>query len=174
MRIGLVYGSTTGNTEDAAEAIREHFEDSIDECLNISGLDLARLTEFDVLLIGIPTWNIGELQQDWDEVFRKLDGITLSGVRVAFFGTGDQRGYPDNFQDAMGILRDKLLERGAVADLGHWPTDGYHFQRSRALLPDGRFCGLALDVDGQKEQSEPRIAAWCAQVTAELGLPAPA
>ena len=168
MRIGLVYGSTTGNTEDAAERIRERFEDSIDECLNISGLDLERLREFDVLLIGIPTWNVGELQQDWDEVFRKLDGVDLGGVRVAFFGAGDQRGYPDNFQDAMGILRDKLLERGAVADLGHWPTAGYHFQRSRALLPDGRFCGLALDEDGQKELTEARIAAWCQQVAREL------
>jgi flavodoxin I len=169
MTIGLVYGSTTGNTEDAAERIREHFDDQIDECLNISGLELERLTSFDVLLVGIPTWNIGELQQDWAEVFHKLDPVRFDGVRVAFFGQGDQRGYPDNFQDAMGILRERLVELGAICDLGHWSTEGYHFTRSLGVC-DGRFVGLALDEDGQPELTEERVAAWCAQLRGELGL----
>jgi flavodoxin I len=169
MKIGLVYGSTTGNTEDAAEAIREQFGEHIDECLNISGLELSRLLAFDVLLIGIPTWNVGELQQDWDEVFTKLSPLRFDGVRIALFGQGDQRGYPDNFQDALGILYTRLLELGAQGGLGRWPTDGYHFRRSRGVI-DGQFVGLALDQDGQPEQTEERIARWCAQLRAELGL----
>ncbi|QDU66750.1 flavodoxin [Engelhardtia mirabilis] len=172
MKIGLVYGSTTGNTEDAAEKIRDHFDDHVDECLNISGLDLERLKAFDVLLIGIPTWNIGELQQDWDEVFNKLDPVRFDGIRVAFFGQGDQRGYPDNFQDALGILRNKLVQLGAQADLGHWSTEGYFFQRSLGVIDETKqhFVGLALDEDGQPELTDERIEGWCAQVKSELGL----
>lgn len=169
MKLGLVYGSTTGNTEDAAEKIRDRFDDHIDECLNISGLELTRLQGFDVLLIGIPTWNIGELQQDWDEVFHKLDPVRFDGIRVAFFGQGDQRGYPDNFQDALGILRNRLLELGAQCDIGHWSTDGYHFQRSLGVIDD-RFVGLALDEDGQPDLTDERIEAWCTQLEQELGL----
>lgn len=169
MKIGLVYGSTTGNTTDAAEMIRDLFHEEVDSYLDISDTDLAVLPTFDVLFIGVSTWNIGELQQDWDEVFRKLDPLDFTGTKLVFFGQGDQKGYPENFQDAMGILRTRMLELGATAEVGHWPTEGYEFEDSLGLV-DGKFVGLALDEDNQAELTEERIDVWCEQVRGELGL----
>ncbi|MEM7308215.1 MAG: flavodoxin FldA [Planctomycetota bacterium] len=169
MKIGLVYGSTTGNTEDAAEKIQEHFSGAIESAEDISGVSLDAMTSFDVLIIGVSTWNIGELQQDWDAVFDDLADVSFDGVRVAFFGLGDQDGYPDNFQDAIGILRERIVERGGICNVGHWPTEGYEFDGSLALA-DGRFVGLALDEDNQAELTEERIAAWCEQLKQELGI----
>lgn len=169
MKIGLVYGSTTGNTEDAADLVRGHFAGHVAESLEVSSTDLAALTDFDTLLVGVSTWNIGELQQDWDAVFADLTDLDFTGVRVAFFGAGDQSEYPENFQDAMGILRNRIIELGGRCDIGHWPVDGYEFEDSVALV-DGRFCGLALDEDNQPEQTEDRVAAWCEQLKGELEL----
>ncbi|MEM6638928.1 MAG: flavodoxin [Pseudomonadota bacterium] len=169
MKIGMVYGSTTGNTRDAARAIRAQLEGYVDEIFDVEGLELAKLTEFDVLLVGIPTWDIGELQESWDQCIEKLDDLSFDGKQVAFFGDGDQCSYPFNFQDAMGILRDRFVARGATADIGHWPTDEYDYQESRAIV-DGMFCGLPLDDLYQPEQTEERIQIWVEQILEELGI----
>ena len=49
-------------------------------------------------------------------------------------------GYADNFQDAMGILEEKITEQGGNT-LGYWSTDGYDFNESKALK-NGKFIGL--------------------------------
>ena len=53
-----------------------------------------------------------------------LDEIDFSGKKVAYFGAGDQVGYPDTFQDAMGILEEKISDQGGTT-VGYWSTDGY-------------------------------------------------
>jgi flavodoxin len=68
---------------------------------------------YDTLIIGCPTWNIGQLQEDWDVVYEQMDNLDFSGKKVAIFGLGDQYDYPDNFCDAIGILGQKFIERGA-------------------------------------------------------------
>lgn len=169
MKIGLVFGSTTGNTQDVAERILEEFIAQIDEALDIDVIDIERLLEFDVLLVGIPTWDVGGLQDSWEYCARKLPYLGFDGKRVAFFGQGDQSGYPDNFQDAMGILRTMFIARGAIANIGHWSTEGYEFTESRGVVA-GKFVGLALDEHNQSELTNARIAAWCAQLKRELSL----
>ncbi len=56
-------------------------------------------------------------------------------------------GYADNFQDAMGILEEKITEQGGNT-LGYQSTDGYDFNESKALK-NGKFVGFALDEDNQ-------------------------
>ncbi|MEM9074636.1 MAG: flavodoxin [Myxococcota bacterium] len=171
MKIGLIFGTTTGNTEDAADEIATSFGDAIAAQLDIESTSIEDLSNYDVLLIGCPTYDIGELQNDWYFAAEKLEAssVRLDGVRVAFFGDGDQGGYPHNFQDALGILRDLFVARGATADIGHWPTDDYEFEESKALV-DGKFAGLALDSLNQGDLTEERIQAWCEQLKRELSL----
>ena len=69
---------------------------------HVDGLDLEELGHFDVLLVGVPTWDVGELQESWYYAAEGLEQLDLSGTQVAFFGEGDQSGYPHNFQDALG------------------------------------------------------------------------
>jgi flavodoxin I len=124
--------------------------------------------EYDCLIIGCPTWNIGELQSDWEGLYDELDGVDFSGKKVAYFGTGDQVGYSDNFMDAIGIIAEKIEERGGIT-VGQWPTEGYDFNESRAVR-DGKFVGLAVDEDNQSELTAARVKTWVAQIRSAFGV----
>lgn len=168
-KIGLFYGSTTGNTEAAAESIQKALGgESMVTLHEISRVQPEDFSPYDCLIIGASTWNVGELQDDWDGFFPELDSVDFSGKKVAYFGTGDQVGYADNFQDAIGILEEKISEQGGTT-VGYWPTDGYDHDASRAER-DGKFVGLALDEDNQSDRTEDRIQAWVAQLKQEFGV----
>lgn len=111
---------------------------------------------------------MGELQDDWDNFFDKLDNIDFSGKKVAYFGVGDQNDYPDSFQDAIGILEERISELGGKT-VGYWRTEGYDFTDSKALR-NGKFVGLALDEDNQSELTQQRIKTWVAQLKQEFTL----
>jgi flavodoxin I len=44
---------------------------------------------YECLIIACPTWNIGELESEWQGFFPELDDIDFSGQKVACLGTGD-------------------------------------------------------------------------------------
>lgn len=171
-KIGLFYGSSTGNTETAAYQIKEKMEalDGIDvvEVHNIGATEPAQILSYQYLLMGIPTWNTGELQDDWAIFFPKLGSMDFKGKKVALFGMGDQNGYGFNFLDAIGMLGDELIVQGA--DLaGYWSNRSYDFAES--LAKDGDFfMGLGLDNDGQADMTDKRIAKWVEWVKQDFGI----
>ncbi|MEA5507916.1 flavodoxin FldA [Halotia wernerae UHCC 0503] len=168
-KIGLFFGTQTGNTQTEAEIIQKEFGgESIVKLQEIYQAETSDFDEYENIIIGCPTWNIGELQSDWEDFYNELDNIDFSGKKVAYYGAGDQVGYPDTFQDAMGILEEKISERGGKT-VGYWSTQGYDFSESKALR-DGKFVGLALDEDNQSDLSDERIKAWVAQLKKEFGL----
>lgn len=171
MRIGLFYGSTTCYTEIAAEKIRDYFTgiDGVELTLHDVAKDSVELMkDYPVLILGIPTWDYGELQEDWEDVWGKLAALDLNHKRVALYGCGDQLGYPEWFQDALGYLHDLVVEQGAKI-CGHWPAEGYDFTSSMALTADhSHFVGLALDEENEFELSEQRIQNWCEQLLGEF------
>lgn len=159
--IGLFYGTSTCYTEISAEKIQRYFgEDQID-LHNVADVPVDRMNHYQNLIFGIPTWDYGELQEDWENIWDELDELDFSDKVIALFGQGDQIGYPDWFLDAMGYLHNKLLIKGAKL-IGYWPNEGYTFQSSQALTEDkSHFFGLALDDENQFDLSEQRIASWC-------------
>jgi flavodoxin I len=168
-KIGLYYGTQTGKTEYVAEIIQKEFGgDSVVTLYNIADVDISDLLEYDNIIVGCPTWNIGELQSDWDGVYQELDDLDFNGKKVAYFGTGDQIGYADNFQDAIGIIEEKISSLGGTT-VGYWSNNGYDFNESKALR-DGKFVGLALDEDNQSEMTDSRIQQWVAQLKQEFGV----
>jgi flavodoxin I len=168
-KIGLFLGSTTGKTEYVAEILQKEFGgESIMAMHNVSDTEASDFDDYQYIIIACPTWNIGELQSDWEGFFPELDDINFSGKKVAYFGTGDQVGYPDNFMDALGILEEKISEQGGTT-VGYWQTDGYDFNDSKALR-NGKFVGLAIDEDNQSDLTQERIKAWVNQLKKEFGL----
>ncbi len=167
-KICLFFGTTTGKTEGIADLIVDEFNGTPITSKDISKASLDDLVSGDVIIIGSPTWDIGQLQSDWESVYEDLDKLDFSGKKVAYFGTGDQYGYADNFMDAIGILEEKITSRGGKT-IGYWSTDGYEFNQSRALR-DNKFVGLAIDEDNQSELTEQRVKAWVSQLKQELGL----
>lgn len=164
--IGLFYGTQTGYTQTTAETIQQEFGQDAIDVYDISRAEPSDFEKYSVIIIGCPTWNVGQLQDDWDNFFEQLDEIDFSGKKVAYFGEGDQVGYADSFQDAMGILEEKISEQGGET-IGYWSTEGYEFTESKAVR-DGKFVGLALDEDNQSDLSDDRIKAWVAQLKQEL------
>jgi flavodoxin II len=90
--IGLFYASTTGNTEMVAEQLAALLPERI-HLHDIAAEGVAAMAEYPLLMMGIPTWDFGELQEDWDEHWPDLQTLDFSGKRVALFGLGDQLGY---------------------------------------------------------------------------------
>lgn len=168
--IGLFYGSSTCYTEMAAEKIRERIGAEWIDLHNVADGNIELAEQYDFLICGIPTWDYGELQEDWENVWDQLAQLDLSGKTAAVYGLGDQIGYPQWFQDALGYLHAQLQACGARM-VGYWPADGYRFESSKALTEDGtHFVGLALDEENEFERTEERIDRWCAQVMREFGL----
>ncbi len=108
------------------------------------------------------------MSSDWEDFFPVLDDIDFTGKTVAYFGVGDQTGYPDSFMDEIGILEEKISALGGKT-VGSWPTDGYDFTESRGVR-DGKFIGLALDEDNQGDLTESRIKTWSGQVKQAFGI----
>ena len=165
--LGIFFSSSTGNTEEAADAIKAAFGGDVD-VYSVADTPVSKMLDYDNIIIGIPTWEIGELEADWDAVVDDFAALDLSGKLVAVFGLGDQVGYPDTYQDGIGILGKKARDAGATL-VGYTDTDGHEFDDSYGL-EDGRFMGLALDDDNQAGDTDARIAAWVEQLSVEFKL----
>lgn len=169
-QIGLFYGSSTCYTEMSAEKIRAQIGANQVGLFNIADTPITTAANYQYLIFGIPTWDYGELQEDWENIWDDIDNIDFNGKTVALFGQGDQVGYSEWFLDALGYLWGKLTALGATM-VGYWPTTGYQFEQSKALTADGQhFVGLALDDENDFDGSDERIRQWCEQVIAEFGM----
>jgi flavodoxin I len=168
-KIGIFFGSDTGNTENIAKIIQQQLGTGIADLHDIGKCSKADLEKFNLLLFGIPTWYYGEPQCDWDNFFPVLSEIDFIGKKVAVFGCGDQEDYAEYFCDAMGAIFNIIQARGALI-VGHWPTVGYHFEASKALIDENHFVGLAIDEDRQPELTDERVRSWVKQIREELTL----
>lgn len=119
--------------------------------------------------MGVPTWYIGDLQSDWEDFFPEFEKINFDGIKVGFFGLGDQNGYPDNFVDGIGILAEVVLKNGGEI-FGYWLNEGYDFTLSKGIAPNNMFYGLVIDEDNQYDQTDMRIEKWVEQIKKELNL----
>ena len=174
-RIAIFYGSTNGHTAALAARLKIQLDSLLEsvnaqdvELFDVADYYLEEMLDFDYLVLGVPTWNRGQLQNDWQGVIDEFAGLDLAGKRAAVFALGDQAGYPDTFVDALCVVADQLRAAGAQL-VGSWSIAGYEFSASWAV-EDGRFLGLVLDEDNQASQSEARLAAWSRQILCEFGL----
>ncbi|MGL5118609.1 MAG: flavodoxin, partial [Plesiomonas shigelloides] len=112
--VGIFFGSDTGNTENIAKMIQKQLGKHLVDVRDIAKSSKEDIDNFDLLLLGIPTWYYGEAQCDWDDFFPTLEEIDFNNKLVAIFGCGDQEDYAEYFCDAMGSLRDIVEARGGV------------------------------------------------------------
>lgn len=159
----VIYGSSTGTCQSIAEKIAGRLGvDAID----VQGLDAGVIESSDNLIIGTSTWGAGELQDDWYDGLKLLQGADLSGKTIAIFGCGDCESYGDTFVSAMGELYNGLKDSGATF-VGRVSTDGYNFSDSEAVV-DGEFVGLALDDVNEDDKTDGRIDAWIESIRDSL------
>ncbi len=170
LSMAIFYGSSTGNTQEAAEKIKEELGDFCSHIADVAECEPEEMQNYDLIFLGVSTWNIGEMQDDWAEFIPQMEGLDLSGKKIAIFAMGDQVGYPFNFLDAMGELWGVVKELGGPELVGVWPTEGYEFDDSQGKFDDDHFLGLGLDEDNESDMTEERIKAWLVKVMTDAGL----
>jgi len=156
--IRLFYGSTTGHTGHVADLIKQEMGDALTSVTDIHDASAEDFQSADALILGIPTWNEGELQDDWETFLPSMEHLDLTGKKVALFGLGDAAAYTDEFVDGLGTLYEKVKGCGAEV-VGAWPIEDYEFLRSKAVEGD-HFVGLVIDEDNQPEMTERRVHDW--------------
>ncbi len=161
VKIGIFFGSTEGNTERVANQIQQLFGDEA-ELVNVNSASSDDMQPYPYLILACPTWEIGQLQEDWDGFIDEIEKVDYAGKKVTYLGLGDADGYPDTFQDALGIIHDRIKSKGATF-VGAWPTEGYNFSASKGVV-DGKFLGLVIDEDNQKDLTAGRVEKWVAQL----------
>lgn len=164
-KTGILYSFNTQKTSRAAKLIIEAFGDGLSE-VNVEEATAKEFHSFDNYILGVPTWWDGELPNYWDEFVPDIEELDLKGKTFALYGAGNQKGYPENFVDAIGILGELMESRGGKL-VGFTKNEGYEFERSRALRGN-EFCGLPLDFENQARKVKPKIQEWVKQLKKEF------
>ncbi|MBX2858321.1 MAG: flavodoxin [Cellvibrionaceae bacterium] len=168
--LALFFGSDDGNTEAVAHRIQQRFGESVIDLHDIAHATQLDFSGYDKFILGIPTWDFGQIQSDWEEFWSDIAEVDFKGKIVALYGLGDQFGYGDFFLDAMGMLHDVVLANGGEI-VGHWSTATYEFDASKACIQgQDKFVGLGIDEDQQPELTGDRLNRWCRQLVLEFDL----
>jgi len=177
-KIGMFFGTDTGNTRKIAKQIQRQFGDELmSKPLNVNRTEVDDFMSYDYLILGTPTLGDGLLPgltsdaqaESWEEFLPKLEDQSFEGKTIAIYGLGDQVTYPLEFINAVYFLHEFFEERGAMM-VGYWPTEGYGFEESMAVDGD-HFLGLALDLDNESFMTDERLAGWLASIADVFGLP---
>ncbi len=156
-KIGIYYGTTTGNTQEVAEEIAKKLGVEKSDLHDVSKAN-TDFSNYDVLLFGSSTLGMGDLQDDWEDYISKLKSADLNGKKVAIFGCGDSSSYSDTFCDAMRKIYDVVKDKGCEV-IGQVSTEGYTYDDSESVV-DGKFVGLPIDNDNESDMTSDRISAW--------------
>ena len=159
----VVYGSSTGTCEAIAEKIAQKLGC---EAIDVQNLTADVVNNNQNLILGTSTWGAGELQDDWYDGLKVLQGAELTGKTIALFGCGDCESYGDTFVGGIGELFNALKTSGA-SFVGAVDIDGYTFGDSEAVV-DGKFVGLPLDDVNEDDKTDTRIEAWIAAISPNL------
>ena len=166
MKIGIFYGSSTGNTESVATQLAKKLNVDKSNLLDVSGTGVQnKIINYDILILGSSTWGDGDVEDDWN--VDSLKSYDLKGKKVAVFGTGDSSSFPDTFCNGMSFLADAAQVAGAELIGNKVGLEGYDFDESLSVV-DGYFVGLAIDEENESDLTNERVDKWVEQLKASL------
>jgi len=156
-KVGIFFGSNSGNTEDVAEQLKELIGDA--ELHDVSSASASDLLNYENIILGASTWGAGDLQDDFETFVEGLDSVDLTSKNIAIFGLGDSASYGDTFANSIAHIYNAVKSRTNI--VGSISTDGYEYEESEAEV-DGKFVGLPLDIDNESDKTEERLSQWVA------------
>lgn len=165
-KIGIIYGSNSGNTENIAESIKNLLAGYDVNLINISKAKVEDFGEYNNLILGTSTWGIGDLQDDWESFLPTLGKVNFDGKVVALFGLGDSYTYSDSFVDGIGIIYDEIKDKNCKI-IGSVKLDDYSFDESKAVI-NNEFVGLPIDEDNEANKTNSRLEKWVNQIKSDF------
>lgn len=163
---GIFYSFRSVKTGQQVKKIIKLLGNDKVETVDVDVATRDQFMKYTNFILAVPTWFDGELPNYWDEFLPAIEDESFKGKHFAIFGGGDQKGYPENFVDGVGIIAEFIEERGGKI-VGFTSTEGYDFEGSRAQRGD-QFVGLALDIENQAALSNERIEQWVKSLKKEF------
>lgn len=163
MKIAIIFGSSTGTTENIAGKIASALGVGPEAVFNVSAASPEDLSSYDILILGTSTWGIGELQDDWNDSIGKLKPA-IDGKTVALFGCGDSSSFGSSFCDGIQLLYEAF---DGCRFIGEVDASSYTFDASTAVS-DGKFRGLAIDEVNESALTDSRISEWVEALKKEM------
>ena len=117
-KVGIIYWSSTGNTEAMAQAVEEGAKaaGADVEIMEVADADVDKALSYDVLALGCPAMGDEELEDgEFEPFFSDLEG-KLSGKKVALFGSydwGDGEWMRTDSNTDFSVQLDKAKDAGA-------------------------------------------------------------
>lgn len=121
MKVGVIYWSSTGNTEMMAEEIAEGVKKAGAEVelAEVANTSVEAALGYDVLALGCPAMGDEELEEsEFEPFFAELEG-SLSGKKVALFGSydwGDGEWMRNWYDRTKGTGAVMVCEEGLIAN----------------------------------------------------------
>lgn len=160
-KIGIFYGSTTGQTESLAHMIAERLGVAAPDVRDVASSSPSDVEGYDVLLFGTSTWGSGDMQDDMHDFLDGVSAMTLKGKKVGLFGCGDDT-MRDTFCNAIGEMYEMLKPTGAEM-IGSFNGMGFEYEHSKAEV-DGRIVGLMIDNVNHQSMTAGRVAEWTDEI----------
>ncbi len=121
MKVVIIYATYSSGTLVSSEIIKEELQDSTHEValINAGEVDLDSLSNFDLIILGSPSWwnnnTDGQPHHLFLELIKKMDGMSFEDKKFAIFGLGDSAyarlcGAVDVLEDFVEKLKGKLIQ----------------------------------------------------------------
>lgn len=160
-KIGIFYGTTSGITAGIVDEIEFYLRGEEYEVFDVAnGID--EMENVENLILVSPTYGVGELQKDWENVYDKLKSLDFTNKVVGIVGVGNQFAFGESYVGAMRKLYDAVTAKGAKV-IGFTSTEGYSYEETESVVDD-KFIGLALDESNQDNETPDRIKAWIEEI----------
>lgn len=160
-KIGIFYGTTSGITAGIVDEIEFYLRGEEYEVFDVAnGID--EMENIENLILVSPTYGVGELQKDWENVYDKLKNLDFTNKVVGIVGVGNQFAFGESYVGAMRKLYDAVIAKGAKV-IGFTSTEGYSYEETESVVDD-KFIGLALDESNQDNETPDRIKAWIEEI----------
>lgn len=160
-KIGIFYGTTSGITAGIVDEIEFYLRGEEYEVFDVAnGID--EMENLENLILVSPTYGVGELQKDWENVYDKLKSLDFTNKIVGIVGVGNQFAFGESYAGAMRKLYDAIIDKGAKV-VGFTSTEGYSYEETESVI-DNKFVGLALDESNQDNETPDRIKAWIEEI----------
>ena len=170
-KIGLFYGPLGGSTEKVAKKVAAALGNENVDLIPVKEAKATDIEKYENVIFGISTigketWQSDKSANDWDIFLPEVEKAEYSNKVIAMFGLGDHITYDLHFVDALGIVAEKIIPRGANIT-GKVDPEAYNCRESLAII-DGMFIGLPVNEDFEPELTDQRVNDWVGKIKTDF------